>query len=91
MSRTSQRKTKPQSKKALLEQMLRRKSGADVAAISEKFGWQPHTVRAALSEFRKAGLDVVRDAPSNDRPARYRIASVPGALVPKVKASADAR
>ena len=89
MPQTLQTKSKPQSKKALLEQMLRRKSGADIAAISKKFGWQPHTVRAVLSGFRKAGLDVVRDAPSGDRPARYRIASVPGAQEPK--ASADAR
>lgn len=89
MPQTSQTKSKPQSKKAQLEQMLRRKSGADISAISKKFGWQHHTVRAALSGLRKAGRVVVRDAPSGDRPARYRIASVPGAQEPKV--SADAR
>ena len=91
MPQTSQTKTKSQSKKAQLEQILRRKSGADVAEISKKFGWQSHAVRAAISGFRKAGHDVVRDGPSGDRPARYRIASVPGTHVPKAKASADAR
>jgi hypothetical protein len=45
--------TKGPSKKTQLIKLLSRKSGADAKAISAKFGWQPHTTRAALSGLRK--------------------------------------
>jgi len=44
--------SKPRTKKAQLILMLSRKTGADVSTISEKFGWLPHTTRAALSGLR---------------------------------------
>ncbi len=57
--------------------MLSRKSGADVAAISERLGWQPHTTRAALSRLRKAGYEVLSEKSGNGKPARYRITATP--------------
>lgn len=43
-----------------LRKRLRRKSGATVAELQEVFGWQPHSVRAAISGLRRAGNTVER-------------------------------
>jgi len=56
-----------------LIRMLGTKAGADVAAIGRRLGWQPHTVRAALSGLRKAGHVVEKGAPYTGKPPRYRI------------------
>ena len=71
--------TKPGTKKAQLIQMLSRKTGADVATISEKLGWLPHTTRAALSGLRKAGFELDAEKPGNGKPLRYRITGEPTA------------
>jgi len=65
--------SKPKTKKAQLVQMLSRKSGADVATISEKFGWLPHSTRAALTGLRKSGYELDAKKPGNGKPSRYRI------------------
>ena len=44
-----------------LRKMLTRKSGASIAQIQTATEWQPHTVRAALSRFRKAGETIARE------------------------------
>ena len=68
---------RPRSTKSdQLAKMLATRRGADVTAIGAKFGWQPHTVRAALSGLRKAGHNLVRDADVKDKPSRYRIVGV---------------
>ena len=41
--------------------LLRRPSGATIAQIQKTTGWQPHSVRAALTGLRKKGHDVQRD------------------------------
>ena len=69
--------SKPKTKKAQLIQMLSRKSGADVATLSEKLGWLPHTTRAALTGLRKAGFDVSAEKPGMGDPMRYRIMAKP--------------
>ena len=46
---------KPQTKAALLREMLEAPAGATVPAIMATTGWQDHTVRAALSGLRKSG------------------------------------
>lgn len=66
-----------QTKKARLISLLKLKSGKDITAISETFGWQPHTTRAALSGLRKAGFEIAREAPKSGGPARYRITAEP--------------
>lgn len=68
---------KHKTKKQLLIQLLIRKSGADVATISEKLGWQTHTARAALSGLRKAGCEVVGEKPDEGKLKRYRISVMP--------------
>lgn len=69
--------TKPKTKKSQLIQMLNRKAGADVATISEKLGWLPHTTRAALSGLRKAGFEIAAEKPGNGKPSCYRIRAEP--------------
>lgn len=69
--------SKPKTKKAQLIQMLTRKSGADVATISEKLGWLPHTTRAALTGLRKAGFEISAKKKGDGKPACYRITAEP--------------
>ena len=49
------------SKTARLEAMLRRPKGATQKQLQKGLGWQPHTVRAAISRLRKAGAVVTLD------------------------------
>jgi len=67
------KQTKPKTKKAQLMQLLTRKTGADVATISEKLGWLPHTTRAALTGLRMAGFETSTEKPGNGKPSCYRI------------------
>lgn len=67
------------TKKSQLIALLKVKGGKDIAAISEKFGWQQHTTRAALSGLRKAGFEITREVPKSGGVARYRIAAEPEA------------
>lgn len=66
------------TKAAILRQILSRKSGADLAALQTATGWQPHSVRAALSGLRKAGYSIDRAAPVKPGDDTvYRITSGP--------------
>ena len=71
------KQTKPKTKKAQLIQLLTRKAGADVATISEKLGWLPHTTRAALTGLRKAGFEISTEKPGKGKPQSYRITAQP--------------
>ncbi len=50
----------PRSKKAVLQSLMERKSGATLSAMMEATGWQAHSVRAGLTGLRKAGVDLER-------------------------------
>ena len=59
-----------------LLRLLGRKNGATGAQLSSSLGWQPHTVRAAISRLRKAGHTIERVAPAKPGGAsRWRLAS----------------
>lgn len=73
MTQSPKRKTK----KEQLIQLLTRKAGADVATISEKLGWLPHTTRAALTGLRKAGFEISAEKPGEGKPLSYRITAQP--------------
>lgn len=60
-----------------LIQLLKARSGCDIAALSGKLGWQPHSIRAALSRLRKAGYAIEKLPPQKNGGARYRISSEP--------------
>jgi len=46
---------KPQTKQALLIELLEREEGATLAQLVEATSWLPHTTRAALTGLRKKG------------------------------------
>ena len=53
--------------------LLRRPTGASLAQLQKTTGWQPHSVRAALTGLRKKGHDIERDKDAKDV-TRYRVA-----------------
>ena len=62
------------TKTAILRRLLSRKAGADLAALQSATGWQPHSVRAALSGLRKAGFTIDRaEAAKPGGMATYRL------------------
>ena len=72
-ARASRRTTK----KDQLIRFLGTKTGADIATLSEKLGWQQHTTRAAMSGLRKAGFSIIGTKPVKGRWTRYRIHASP--------------
>ena len=56
-----------------LRRRLSRRHGATVAQLQKQLGWQPHTVRAAISRLRSSGLSVELDR--SGKVARYRVVS----------------
>ena len=67
-----------ETKAAILRKLLTRKNGADLAALQSATGWQPHSVRAALSGLRKAGYTIERTDPAKpDNGSVYRITGGP--------------
>jgi hypothetical protein len=68
-------RTRADTKQAQLIAMLKRRKGASIEEIGEKFGWQAHTVRGAIAGAlkKKLGLDVISE--KIERRGRvYRIA-----------------
>jgi hypothetical protein len=65
---------RPGTKQALLIDLLRRKNGAAIDEIVEATGWQPHSVRGAISGTlkKKLGLTVGSEV-VEDRGRVYRI------------------
>ena len=56
-----------------LEALLARPKGATMAQLEKSLGWQPHTVRAAISRLRKSGAVVSLDR--SGKTPTYRIGS----------------
>ena len=61
----------PKPKTETLRKLLARRTGATVVQIQKQLGWQPHTIRAAISRMRSSGVSVELDR--SGRVARYRI------------------
>ena len=68
---------KPQSKAALVLDLLRRDSGATLEQLVAATGWLPHTTRAALTGIKKKGHSLRSDKVDGVR--TYRVAAA-GAL-----------
>ena len=75
-SRTTSKSSKL-TKKARLISLLTTKAGADITSISKRFGWLPHSTRAALSGLRKAGYEITIMKVGTGKPTKYRITSAP--------------
>ncbi len=89
---TTKKSPKPKAtKKDQLIRMLKTKSGADLATISGRLGWQRHTTRAAWTGLRKAGFTVTSETQDGGKPARYRIAAEPNADAELSGAAPEAR
>ncbi len=73
--RTSSPAVRSGTKQALLIDLLKRKKGATIEEIVEATGWQPHSVRGAISGAlkKKLGLAVTSER-IGDRGRVYRIA-----------------
>jgi hypothetical protein len=63
---------RPTSKKAAIESLVRREDGATIPQLIHATGWQEHSIRAALTGLRKAGLAVARERDQQGR-TFYRI------------------
>jgi Protein of unknown function (DUF3489) len=63
---------RPGTKQALLIDLLRRPDGTTIAEIQQATGWQPHTIRAAITGLKKKGFGVT-SAPRGDGPRAYRL------------------
>jgi len=62
------------SKKGAILALLQRPDGAAISDLIEATGWQVHSVRAALTGFRKEGKDLVR-AKDEAGVTHYRLAA----------------
>jgi len=67
--RSSRPAPKPKTEK--LRKLLARRTGSTVLQIQKQLGWQPRTIRAAISRLRSSGVPVEHDR--SCRVARYRI------------------
>ena len=70
----AERAVRPGTKQAALMSLLERPEGATIAQMCTKSGWQAHSVRAALTGFRKRGFAIARDRNGEDTIV-YRISS----------------
>ena len=51
-----------ETKKDVVVKLLIRQQGATVEQMRKATGWQPHSIRAALTGLRKKGHDITRSA-----------------------------
>ena len=56
--------------------LVQRPTGASISELTKATGWQPHSVRAALTGLRKKGREVVRTK-DDQSVTRYCIAVEP--------------
>ncbi len=77
MPATSSEKRK-ETKLVTIQRLLTRKSGATLSRLQNATGWQPHSVRAALSTLRKDGYTIDKLPPgTNGGAVAYRITAAP--------------
>ncbi len=68
---TSSATIRPGTKQALLLTLLTRANGAAMSEMTKATGWQPHSVRAALTGVRKRGYEIERSVEAGA--SRYRV------------------
>lgn len=71
---TAKRTIGPNSKLGMLLALLRRKEGTTVAEMVEVTGWQPHSIRGALSGTIRKKLGLAIQSSKIDGVRIYRIA-----------------
>ncbi len=68
---TSSATIRPGTKQAQLLALLTRPDGAAMSEMTKATGWQPHSVRAALTGLRKRGHEIERSVEAGA--SRYRV------------------
>ena len=56
---------RPGTRQAQVLDLLQRDEGADLDEMVQLTGWQPHSIRAVLTGFRKRGIEVTRTKEGN--------------------------
>lgn len=51
--------------------------GRTLKALSKSLGWQPHTVRAAMTRLRQRGYQIERVPHDGSKPSKFRLADHP--------------
>ena len=69
---TQPRQPRQGTKLALLRSLLAQTDGCTIDSLTVALGWQPHTVRAALTRLRQAGLSITTSKTA-ETPTRYRL------------------
>ncbi len=70
--------SRKETKLVTIHRLLNRKSGATLSSLEKATGWQPHSVRAALSTLRKDGYTIDKLPPgTNGGAVAYRITAAP--------------
>jgi DNA-binding IclR family transcriptional regulator len=64
---------RPGGKLETILELLKRPEGAQLAELEKATGWQPHSVRAALTGLRKRAIAILRE--KQDGITRYRVAA----------------
>lgn len=77
-SRAGASKSGAKSKQDQLIALLSKPNGARILIVIERLGWQPHTVRAAVSGLRKLGFDVATSKSPKTGEIIYSIKARPG-------------
>ena len=63
---------KPLTKTGIILRSVKRARGARMTDLQKVTGWQPHSVRAAISGLRKQGIAIARER-SKDGASIYRV------------------
>jgi hypothetical protein len=61
------------SKKDQLLDLIAKPAGTKISVLTERLGWQTHTVRAALSGLRKQGHEILANKAPKTGEAVYRL------------------
>ena len=77
-ARAKTRAACPVTKSDCATKLLARTKGATVADLTDATGWQPHSVRALLSGFRKKGIVLVREARKSGESCYHILVAQPG-------------
>ncbi len=75
------------SKKDQLIALIAKADGARISVLVERLGWQPHTVRAALSGLRKEGHQILASKSPRTGEAVYRLMTPMVTTAPEEAAS----
>ena len=72
-SKPTRKSARPVTKVETILSLVKRANGASLGALEKATGWQPHSIRAALTGLRKKGHAIERDKDAKGASV-YRVA-----------------